>query len=178
MCPNLTKTFILAFLWILLKWGFLNFSWLCLCLGTRSEDLDLVTRLVSVSTSGGQSDSMYKKTHACCWQRRWGGGVTVREGKGRHGGGKEVRGMRGSQSWKQMWFQVLPKGSIVFCLAKLVWQSFSKGGCSIAEWPCSWRFLVFVLAKSNCSVCTRKRSRENRVDCMGKLVPGDTVVRF
>ena len=29
-----------------------------------------------------------------------------------------------------------------------------------------------------CSVCTGKRSGGNRVDCIGKLVPVDTVVRF
>ena len=83
--------------------------------------------------------------------------------------------MRGSQSWKQMWFQLPPKGSnvylfyFIFCLVKFVWQPVPEGGWSIAEWPCSWTFLFCLVCLGSrqiqrCSVCKRKRSEENRAD--------------
>ena len=98
---------------------------------------------MSMSTCRTQSDSMPENTMLVAVRRgdrKWGvGGGAIREG--RQGGGKEGRGMRGSQSWKQMRFQLPPKGSNFFCLVKLVWQPVPEGGCSIVEWPCSWRFL-------------------------------------
>ena len=49
-----------------------------------------------------------------------------REGEGVWQYGKEDvgKGVEGSQSWKQMSFQLPPKGSNVFCLVKLVWLSY------------------------------------------------------
>ena len=56
--------------------------------------------------------------------------------------------------------------------------------CS-GEWGQYWGMTlllnVFCLCScqtQRCSVCTGKRSRKNGMDCMGKLVPVNTVVQF
>ena len=84
--------------------------------------------------------------------------------------------MRGSQSWKQMWFQLPPKGSNVFILFYCYYFLLSEvclAACS-RGWVkhCGMTlllniFVLFCLGSrqiQRCSVCKRKRSGENRVD--------------
>ena len=67
------------------------------------------------------------------------------------------------------------KEAMSFCLVKLVWQPVPEGWSSGLTLPLN----IFCFCSHEIqrhSVCIRKRSRENRVDCIGKLVPVDTGV--
>ena len=74
-----------------------------------------------------------RKTCACwAWQRRQGRGMISgrRHGEGEvydYEGTVWVRGIRRSQSWKQMWFQLPPKRNNIFCSVKRVWQPVPAG---------------------------------------------------
>ena len=128
---------------------------------------------MSVSTCTAQSGSMQKTTCSLSLAKRWRGssGNKWKKTKGEGWGEQdEGRGIRRSQSWKQMWFQLPLKRSNVFCLVKLVWQPVPNSEWSPAEWPCFWMFFyIFVLAKSWDAQSMKERVAER----MGWIVLGN-----
>lgn len=138
---------------------------------------------MSMSNCQSQLDSMQQTT---CSLRlpdeKRGGGREGHEDKGEEDVGKGMRGgvMRGG-------WVVESKTNVILAVIKkkqrLLLGEARLAACS-REWVqhCGMTLLLDLFCCSRQiqrhSVCTGKRSEEKKVDCMGKQVPADTVVRF
>ena len=108
------------------------------------------TMPVLVSMSMSTCWTWYSKPHACAWQRNWETGEG-NEG-GRWGEEDEGRATSGSQSWKQMWFQLPLKRSSVFC-------RWSLSDQCVSVWPgvgLGWGYSMPMVCVCVCvCVCVR-----------------------
>ena len=133
---------------------------------------------VSVSICRTQSDSMQGKPHARCpRQRRWktgkGGGGAVNMGR------KTWRREEGITKLKTNLISAAAKKKQYLLLGEVCLAACSKGW--VRHRGMTLLLNGFCLSSrqiQRCSVCTGKRSGENRVDCIGKLLSADTVAQF
>ena len=77
----------------------------------------------------------------------------------------------GDQMTKER-FQLPPKRCNVFCFVECAWQPVPEGAsqhCRMTSRPSAFSLCSHWIQR--CLVCTRKKSGENEMDCMGKQVP-------
>ena len=89
-----------------------------------------------------------------------GGGTTIRGG--RYRGGDERKGIRGSQSWKQMWFQLPPKKKECLLLGEASLAACFRGWVQHFEMTLLLNIFVCALAKSRNAQSAQGKGTERK----------------